>query len=86
MKKEIDISNAINKEIQYEDYMGQLRAGTIAFLEPYNGSSVENDGSIYWVYIADDEMDMNIHQFVVNEQHSFMYAEVRLSTEVWLND
>lgn len=82
--------NIIGTNIIYNDYLGLQRYGKIAWIEPYEApDAVDEDGETVWVYIVDDDPQYNVHEFVVNmgsvekpDIRQFMYADVRLSTEV----
>jgi hypothetical protein len=66
----------IGLHVRYFDYLDMERFGTVIMSEPY-----PNDESVRYVYIEDDDPEYNIHQDVVLGQ-TILYAEIRLSTEV----
>lgn len=81
------IEDIIGTEVSYNDYLGLLRNGRIGWIEEYNGIQDDPDHMIVWVYIVDDDPEYNVHEFIFNDgqqMRSFMYAEMRLSTEVFL--
>ena len=93
MADNIDFSKALGKSIIYYDYLGYQRYGKIGWMEPYEGDQPDDGTIISWVYISDDDPEYNVHEFVVNvgtakkpDIKHIMYAEIRLSTEVILDE
>ena len=72
--------DVIGKSVKYYDYLDDERFGTIVAIEPYN----QNEGVVY-VYISDNEEEYNFHQDMVGGK-LVKYAELRLSTEVYLDE
>ena len=89
----IPANDVIGKSIIYHDYLGLQRYGKIAWIEAYEGPDNDDpEGYIAWIYIIDEDPEYNVHEMVVNfgtdtkpDVRSFMYAEVRLSTEISLD-
>ena len=74
----------INMRVLYYDYLGFEHRGTIVLIEPCNAPDVEPDdeeGTVCYVYIADDREEFNIHEFKGNALTT-KYAEIRRSDEV----
>lgn len=92
--KNVSASDVLGSDIKYKDYLGYERPGKIGWIEPYFGSdSNDPDGQIVWVYVVDDDPDYNVHEFIVNmgsmekpDLRTINYAELRLSTEVVLDN
>ena len=92
--KIIPANDVIGKSIIYKDYLGMQRYGKIGWIEEYNGPDNDDpDGTIVWVYVIDEDPEFNVHEMVVNfgtevkpDVRSFMYADVRLSTELNLDE
>ena len=65
-----------------------------AWVEPYNGpENNDPDNQIVWIYVSDEDPEYNIHEFIVNmgteekpDIECIMYADMRLSTEVQLDN
>jgi len=70
----------IGLHVRYFDYLELERFGTIIFAEPYM-----NRQDIVYVYIEDEEPEFNIHSDVLGGKE-IKYAEIRLSTEVSLDE
>lgn len=76
--------------IRYKDYLGYDRFGSIAWVEPAEQADIEVDPGkfVAWIYIADEDLDMNTHQLNVvyrGEQKTICYCDLRISTEVFLD-
>ena len=92
--KIIPANDVIGKSIIYQDYLGMQRYGKIAWVEEYNGPDNDDpEGTVVWVYIIDEDPEYNVHEMIVNfgtdmqpNVKSFMYAEIRLSTEITLDE
>lgn len=82
----IDFANVLGTEIIYQDYLGIDHKGIIGWCEPYYGPQDDSDKMVVWIYVVDDDPELNIHEFYTAENKCIMYAEVRLSTEVSLLD
>lgn len=67
----------IGLHVRYFDILQLERFGTIVYAEPYT-----ND--IAYVYIEDEDLEFNIHMDILNGKE-VRYAEIRLSTEVYLD-
>ena len=87
-----DLEDILGRPIKYYDYLGLERAGQIAYVEPYLGNKVQddtNDKRVVWIYIADEDPEENVNSYVYQiasgEKKEFMYATIRLSTEVFLD-
>ena len=77
----LNVSDAvIGKSVKYYDYLDDERFGTIVAIEPYN----QNEGVAY-IYISDNEEEYNIHEDMIGGKW-VKYAELRLSTEVYLDE
>ena len=63
--------------IKYLDYLDMERYGVIHHAEPYQDD-------IYYVYIEDEDDELNIHEDEIDGE-LVKYAEIRLSTQVWLD-
>lgn len=87
-----EVKDIIGTSVTYKDYLGLEREGKIAWLEEYNEDYDESEGMIVWLYIVDDDPEHNVHEIVINmgteikpDIRRIMYAELRLSTEVYIN-
>lgn len=85
--------NVIGTNVSYLDYLGYQRFGKIAWIEPYLGDQDDPEKTTVWVYIVDEDPQYNVHEFIVNmgslekpDIKHIMYAELRLSTEVVLDE
>lgn len=74
------MDNITGLHIKYYDYLGLERFGRIIFTEPY-----PHDNTILYVYIEDEEPEFNIHKDVLNG-NEIAYAEIRLSSEVYIDE
>lgn len=81
MYNSYDPENLISKKVIYYDYLDSERYGKIVAIEPY---AANND--IVYVYIEDDEPDENIYEDLVNGRELVKYAELRLSSEVIIDE
>lgn len=72
--------NLIGKSIKYFDYLGSERYGSIAAIEPY-----PEDQNQRYIYIEDCDPEFNIHQDCITGKN-INYAEIRLSSEVYIDD
>ena len=86
------METVIGKAIGYNDYLGNLRSGTIGFIEEYKApQDIDSDGRrTVWVYVVDDDPEYNIHQIIIPDKEgqpkTLFYADLRLSTEVFLDE
>lgn len=76
----IDSSELIGKQVIYFDYMGIERHGNIVAFEP------SNDPEQLYLYIADEDEEENIHDLQTSPTTVIMYAEMRLSGDVILDE
>lgn len=74
------MKNLIGAQVIYFDYLGLERSGRIIHVEPY---PCEPD--VAYLYIEDEESEFNIHRDMVYGKE-LVYADIRLSTEVVLDD
>lgn len=85
-------NDVIGKAIGYNDYLGCLRSGTIGFIEEYKApQDIDSDGKrVVWIYVVDDDPEYNVHTMIIPDANgrpaTLYYAEMRLSTEVFLDD
>ena len=56
-------NDIIGAGVTYSDYLGIDRHGTIIGVEPY-----PHDQSIVYIYIEDDDIELNIHQDTINNK------------------
>lgn len=77
--------SAIGLHVKYFDYLGLERFGRIIYIEPSNMYSNIYETDIYYVYIEDEEVEFNTHDIIINNEIK-MYAEIRLSTEVYIDE
>lgn len=92
--KILPANDVIGKSIIYQDYLGIQRYGKIAWIEDYEGPDNDDpEGKVVWVYIIDEDPEYNVHEMVVNfgtddkpDVRSFIYGEIRLSTEISLDE
>ena len=68
----------IGQHVKYYDYLGTERFGNIAAFEPAG-----ND--LAWIYIVDEDPNFNDKVDLVNGVQ-IQYAEVRISTEVYIDE
>lgn len=89
-----DFSNILGTNIIYKDYLGYQRYGKIGWVEPYEGDQdQEDEKQVVWIYVSDEDPEYNVHEFIVNvgtidkpDIKHIMYADMRLSTEVYLDE
>lgn len=67
--------------VKYYDYLGDERFGTVVHMEP---SNLGND--IAYCYIVDDDLQYNIHNDIIINGKAIEYAEIRPSTEVYIDE
>ena len=90
----IPADNVIGAKIIYEDYLGFERYGSIGWIEQYNGPENDDpDSLVVWVYVVDEDPEYNTHEFITNmgtfdkpDIRHIMYADLRLSTELRLDE
>lgn len=72
----------IGKSVKYFDFIGCERFGRIVFIEPY-----PQDPEQVYVYIEDDDMEFNTNIIVIADRKpvKVIYAEIRLSSEVYID-
>lgn len=75
----MQLNELIGKHIIYFDYLGIESYGIIVGIEPCN-----EEDQVY-VYIEDEDGEDNIHEDIINGKH-IRYAEIRLSSEIYLDD
>lgn len=86
------MNEVLGKAIGYNDYLGNLRSGVIGFIEEYKApQEIDSDGKrVVWVYVVDDDPEYNVHQIIIPDKEGkpamLNYADLRLSTEVFLDD
>ena len=86
------MENVLGKVIGYYDYLDNLRSGIIGFIEDYKApQDIDADGKrIAWIYVVDDDPEYNVHTIVIPDNNgqpkTLNYAELRLSTEVFLDE
>ena len=91
MQYDFNYEEIIGKAITYKDYLGLNRSGSIGFIEPYNSPDAQtDDGLIVWVYIVDEDPEYNNKEFIYandkGEPVRFMYADMRLSNEIFIDE
>lgn len=74
------IKDYIGCTVRYFDYLGSERYGRIAYMEPCTADDAV-EGTMY-VYIEDEEIELNIHEASFVDGGVIEYAEIRLSTEI----
>lgn len=78
--------NIIGRSVKYYDFLGDERFGTIVAIEPIINRSAESVyDNIAYIYVEDNEPEMNIHEDVVNGT-LIKYAEIRPSDEVYIDE
>lgn len=75
-----DIRELIGKQVIYYDYLGSERNGRVVGIEPSNNPEEP------WIYIEDEEVELNIHHEQLLSGEFVVYAELRPSSEVVLDD
>lgn len=75
------MDNIIGKAIKYYDYVGDERFGSIVAIEP---SNIEDD--VVYCYIEDEDPSYNIYDELIIDGMVKRYAELRLSTEVYIDE
>lgn len=75
------MTDIIGKQVIYYDYLCSERHGRIVGIEP-----CPEDPEQVWVYIEDEELELNIHHEQIQSGQFIIYAELRLSGEVVLDD
>lgn len=73
--------NIVGKSVKYYDYVGDERFGTIVAIEPSCFGEY-----IPYCYIEDDDPSYNIHTELIINGIVKRYAEIRLSTEVYIDE
>lgn len=86
----MSIQDYIGKTVKYFDFLGLERYGTILTMEPCTVPSndpvdCDNEDNLFYIYIVDEEPEMNIHDIFINGKYE-KYAEIRISTEVYLDE
>ena len=76
----MDVKNLIGKQVIYYDYLSSERNGRIVGIEP------SSDPEQPWLYIEDEEVELNVHYEQLQSGEFVHYAELRLSGEVILDD
>lgn len=75
------MDNIIGKPVKYYDYVGDERFGSIIAIDPSNFGD-----DIVYCYIEDEDPSYNIHNELIIDGMVKRYAELRLSTEVYIDD
>lgn len=75
------MDNIIGKAVKYYDYVGDERFGSIIAIEPSNFGE-----DIVYCYIEDEDPEYNIHNDLIMNGMIKRYAELRLSTEVYIDE
>lgn len=70
----------LNKPVMYYDTLGFMCYGKIVAIEPY-----PQDRNLAWIYIEDEDDDVNTMQDMVNGA-LIKYAALRISTDVILDN
>lgn len=76
----MNIEELIGRTVKYYDYLGFERFGRIILFEPIQGNNEE-----LYVYIEDEESEYNVHDIIINGEMK-MYAEIRVSSEVYIDE
>ena len=74
------IQDFIGRTVRYFDYIGSERYGRIVYMEPCTAAHVL-EGTMY-VYIEDEEIELNIHEASFVDVGDICYAEIRISTDI----
>ena len=75
-----DLGVLIGKSVKYYDYLDSERFGSIVAIEPY-----PMDPEQVYVYIEDNDTELNTHQEFINGQ-VVRFAEIRPSSEVYIDE
>ena len=70
----------LGQSVKYFDYLDGERFGRIVAMEPY-----PYDPTLAWIYIEDEESEYN-NKFDVINGVQICYAELRISTEVYIDN
>ena len=74
------IEELINREVEYEDYLGYRVVGRILLVQP---DPDRLDPGDVWLYLSnDEEPELNDKVKMIDQEKSIKYYEVRKSSEV----